>query len=230
MYYKGFYIDKPIGNNEFSYIERKNKKIYIPPLKEGDLNDVKVGNNIAFSEIEEYEINTMGLDCFVKYNYKGKDVYIFDNHNHAFYFWVKGIHENKFVKGIMLVHVDQHKDTREPKEYIDDIDDLKKVFKYTNYILNVGNFMKPALNINIFNKLIIMDNEKSFYEEINEDFVLDIDLDIFSSDMDYISYDLRMKKIKGLVKKSKFITIATSPFFINQEKAIKILKEIFEEE
>ena len=25
----------------------------------------------------------------VIYKYKGKDIYIFDNHNHAFYFWIK---------------------------------------------------------------------------------------------------------------------------------------------
>ena len=27
----------------------------------------------------------------VKYNYKDKDIYIFDNHNHAFYFWIKSL-------------------------------------------------------------------------------------------------------------------------------------------
>ena len=28
--YIGFYIDKPIGNNIFSYEDRSNKKIYVP--------------------------------------------------------------------------------------------------------------------------------------------------------------------------------------------------------
>ena len=30
--YIGFYIDRPIGNNIFSYEERENKKIYVPKL------------------------------------------------------------------------------------------------------------------------------------------------------------------------------------------------------
>ena len=50
--YTGFYIDKPLGNNMFSYNERKNKKIYVPKLIQGDLSDVKVGNEVVFSEIE----------------------------------------------------------------------------------------------------------------------------------------------------------------------------------
>ena len=37
--YIGFYIDKPIGNNIFSYEDRENKKIYVPKLIEGTLDD-----------------------------------------------------------------------------------------------------------------------------------------------------------------------------------------------
>ena len=39
--------------------------------------------------------------------------------------------------------------------------------------------------------------------------------------MDYIPYDLKVSKIKDL------ITIASSPFFIEQDYAIKVLKELF---
>ena len=48
--YKGFYIDKPYGNNVFSYEERENKKIFVPKLIEGNLEDVQVGDNIVFNE------------------------------------------------------------------------------------------------------------------------------------------------------------------------------------
>ena len=90
--YTGFYIDKPLGNNMFSYNERKNKKIYVPKLIQGDLSDVKVGNEVVFSEIEfEEEINAIGLKNMVKFNYRDKTVYIFDNHNHSFYFWIKSL-------------------------------------------------------------------------------------------------------------------------------------------
>ena len=56
---------------------------------------------------------------------------------------------------------------------------------------------------------------------------LDIDLDIFSKDMDYIPYDFRIDKIKKLIENAKVITIATSPYFIEQDYAIKVLKELF---
>ena len=38
--YTGFYIDRPTGNNIFSYEDRKNKSIYVPKLIEGTLDDV----------------------------------------------------------------------------------------------------------------------------------------------------------------------------------------------
>ena len=65
------------------------------------------------------------------------------------------------------------------------------------------------------------------YDLISEEYVLDIDLDIFSKDMDYIPYDFRIDKIKKLIENAKVITIATSPYFIEQDYAIKVLKELF---
>ena len=60
--YNGFYIEKPMGNNIFSYDERENKKIYVPKLIEGTLDDVSVGEEIVFDEIDEaIEIKAKGL-------------------------------------------------------------------------------------------------------------------------------------------------------------------------
>ncbi len=226
--YTGFYIDEPTGNNIFSYEERSNKKIYVPQLVEGTLDDVVVGNEVVFNEIDEdIEIKAKGLRNMIKYNFKDKDVYIFDNHNHALYFWIKSLKKNNFNKGCKLVHVDQHKDMREPDNYEVDMENIDDVFRYTNYVLNVGNFIQPALKHNIFSEVIIIDSSYGFETDIKEEFVLDIDLDIFSKDMEYISYDLRIKRIKELIEKAKVITIASSPFFIDQEYAIKVLKELF---
>ena len=226
--YNGFYIEKPMGNNIFSYDERENKKIYVPKLIEGTLDDVSVGEEIVFNEIDEdIEIKAKGLKNMIIYKYKDKDIYIFDNHNHAFYFWIKSLEKDNFTKGCKLVHVDQHKDTREPENYNVNISNIDDVFRYTNEVLNVGSFIKPALYHNIFSDVIIIDSSYGFELDIDGEFVLDIDLDIFSKDMDYIPYELKISKIKELIEKSKVITIASSPFFINQEYAIKVLKELF---
>lgn len=226
--YKGFYIEEPYGNNIFSYEERENKKIFVPRLIEGDLEDVLVGEHIVFNEIDEdNEIKAKGLENLVVYKLNDKIIYIFDNHNHAFYFWMKSLQENHFNKGCKLVHVDQHKDMREPSNYDVNVLDLDDVFRYTNRVLNVGNFIQPALKKEIFSEAIIIDSSYGFDKTIEGEYVLDIDLDIFSKDMDYIPYDFRLEKIKDLIKNAKVITIATSPYFIEQDYAIKVLKELF---
>ncbi len=226
--YVGFYIEEPVGNNVFSYNERENKKIFVPKLIEGTLNDVILGDSIVFNEIDEgNEIKAKGLKNMVHCNIDDKDVYIFDNHNHALYFWMKSLGLNHFTKGCKLVHVDQHKDMREPINYDVDLYDMEDVFRYTNKVLNVGNFIKPALKHGIFSEVIIIDSSYGFDLNIEGEYVLDIDLDIFSKDMDYIPYDLRLNKIKDLIKNSKVITIASSPYFIEQDYAIKVLKELF---
>lgn len=226
--YNGFYIEKPVGNNVFSYDKRDNKSIYVPKLISGTLNNVKLGNEVVFNEIDENEeIKAIGLENMVEYVLGNKTIYVFDNHNHAFYFWLKSMMNDEFTRGCKLVHVDQHKDTREPESYDVDVNNIEDVFRYTNEVLNVGSFIKPALKHKIFSELIIIDSLYGFDLEIEPEFVLDIDLDIFSSDMEYIPFDFKLDKIKNLIKKAKVITIATSPYFINQEYAIKVLKELF---
>ena len=226
--YNGFYIEEPVGNNIFSYDERKNKKIFVPKLIEGNLDSVKVGEKIVFSEIDfDKEINAIGLENMVNFNFKDKDIYIFDNHNHSFYFWIKSLKKGMFNKGWKLVHIDQHKDMREPEDYNVDVNNMDDVFRYTNYVLNVGNFIKPALHHDIFSEAVIIDSTYGFDLDVDGEIVLDIDLDIFSKDMEYISYDLRVNKIKEYIDRAKVITIASSPFFIEQDYAIKVLKELF---
>ena len=73
--YIGFYIEEPVGNNIFSYEERKNKKIYIPKLIKGTLDDVVIGNEIVFNEIdEETEIKAIGLKNMVHYKHDDKEI------------------------------------------------------------------------------------------------------------------------------------------------------------
>ena len=116
---------------------------------------------------------------------------------------------------------------REPESYDVDIENLDNVFNYTNQVLNVGNFIQPALKKGIFSNVIIIDSSYGFDIKVEGEYVLDIDLDIFSKDMDYIPYDFRVDKIKKLIEEAKVITIASSPYFIEQDHAIKVLKELF---
>ncbi len=50
----------------------------------------------------------------------------------------------------------------------------------------------------------------------SENSVLNLDLDIFAPELDHIPSEKKIKIIKNLLKRVKYITIATSPYFIEQ--------------
>jgi hypothetical protein len=231
-YYRGFFISEPLGNNAFSYPQRGQRTIYVPPIIQGSCEDLAVGNEFVFSEVEEgEEINRRGLKQFVYINSGEKDFFVFDNHNHAFFFWVYAYKTGKLKKGLPLVHVDQHSDMREPAGYFPlpspDAVDLGAAFDYTNYVLNVGNFIKPALAAGLFSTVEIINDSVSFETEFTSELVLDLDLDVFSPEMAYINDTLKMEKIRQYVESAGLITIATSPYFMEQEKAIRFIKALF---
>jgi len=229
-FYKGFFLKEALGNNQFSFEKRKQKQIYVAPLKKGKLSDLSVGKNIAFSEYSDgKEYNYPGLENFIHFELNGKEIFIFDNHNHAFFFWIYAYHAGIINFGENLVHIDQHTDMRKPEKWlaISEMHDALKIFEYTNFSLNVGNFIQPALQLNLFKKIDIIDSSISIEKRFYDKYVLDLDMDFFSPEMNYIPEDLKIKKISELMEKASFITIATSPFFIDQQNAIEKINRIF---
>ena len=49
-----------------------------------------------------------------------------------------------------------------------------------------------------------------------ENSVLNLDIDIFAPELDHIDEEKKVLLIKNLLKKVKYVTIATSPYFIDQ--------------
>lgn len=230
QYYKGFYISENQGNNAFSYDKRKIKKIYVPPLIDGQLSDLKIGDEIAFCEIEnETELSFPGLKQFIHVKKDQQEIFIFDNHNHAFFFWAYALYHGLIKTHSFLVHVDQHSDMWKPSSFLYP-SELKKaddVFYYTNYILNVGSFIKPAIYAGIFDQVEIIDGNDGLKNNFNHDIVLDIDMDFFASEMDFVPKNLKIEKLQQYIQQARFITIATSPFFIDQQKAIDLIPVLF---
>ncbi len=232
--YGGFYIDRPVGNNAFSYDDRTNKKINVPSLIDARIDQVELGGPATFIEVEDGQ----EMECFGMKNMyhlvdenilsRGKEIYLFDNHNHAFYFWCQALLKGSMKRGQVLLHVDQHKDTRIPPNYDVDIDDIDDVKRYTNEVLNVGSFIKPAIHHGIFSDLMIVDSSYSMEMSYPDDYVLDIDLDFFSKDMDYIDYDLKIDRLREYIEGASLITIASSPYFIEQDRALQALRDLFE--
>lgn len=230
-FYHGFYLAEPVGNNAFSFEKRKNKRLYVPPVVEGSSSDLRLGSRVVFSEIDDgEEKNYCGLEQFVYVSHRGKDLFIFDNHNHAFFFWVAACKSRRFAPGGTLLHIDQHSDMREPDHYLSAAalaeDDLTSVFDYTISCLNVGNFIKPALALGLFSKVEFVGSSSAFEKEFRPPFVLDIDIDVFAPEMAYIDHARKLARIREAIRMADFITIATSPFFIDQNDAIRVVHEL----
>jgi hypothetical protein len=62
----------------------------------------------------------------------------------------------------------------------------------------------------------------------NSNSILNLDLDFFAPEMDFIDEEKKISLIRYLIPQVKCITIATSPFFIDQGLAIEKLRKIFE--
>ena len=236
MYTKPFYLTTKSSNNAFNFEKRPQPpKLFVPALKEGTVEDVKISQQVIFEEFDDNgQLHScLGLENFIRTTLGGKPSYIFDNHNHAFFFWCLEKQKGSIQDGALLIHIDQHKDNRLPDSYltVEESRDLSKVFTYTNTILNVGNFIPPAQKIGLIKDIIFLDSEYSL-KNLNcatlppNNIILDIDLDFFCPDMDYIGNDLKLAVIKKLSPLANIITFATSPYFIDQERAIRYLQQI----
>lgn len=235
MYQNSFFIENPVWNNAFSFDKRENKKLFVPSLKKiSKIEEMKLWQEIAFEDFTFSGIlsSNFGLENFYEFLYEWKKIFIFDNHNHAFYFWRKAYNDWIIRKNAKLIHIDEHSDMRDPEIYLNesDLGDLKSVFEYTNFTLNVWNYIIPAQKIGLIWDIFQIRNEeniKNFNLSDYNNSILNLDLDFFAPELDFMDYKFKLDFIKKIIKNISFITIATSPFFINQNLAIKVLKDIF---
>lgn len=241
MYKKSFYIKTNIWNNALSFEKRINKKIFVTNLIKWDFNNIKLWNEVVFEDFDfDWKlISAKWLKNFYKFSFKNNSrnyqipIYLFDNHNHAYFFWYLARNEWIIWDNNILYHIDEHADFRDPWEYVlkPKSYDLTQIFDYTNFYLNVWNYIIPAQKEWIISKVIqIRSEENLLWVDLNnlpENIILNLDLDFFEPNLDYIDFELKKKVILTIAKNAKIITIATSPFFINQELAINIFKKIF---
>lgn len=172
-------IDKPIGNNAFSYDKRKAQwsscVIHTPTIVEIERNNattnldnlITLGNAIVFEEINEQ--GTIQSSVWLQHIYtlhkKGKPpLYIMDNHNHALYLRSLAYQQKRLGAWASLIHIDQHADMGVPETAIDrnqcDIssdsfweEQLTYIANYTNEVCNVGNFIQPTQEIGLISDI-----------------------------------------------------------------------------
>lgn len=231
-YSEGFYLKNAEGNNIFAYDKRGSEpRLYVPPLREGTLDDVKVGTEVVFSDEDEHGVlqECIGLECLVRTSWQGVPLIVVDNHNHVLYFWMEEFLAGRLGDGAHMVHVDQHKDMREPAELFEGAT-LEDMFHYVNEVLNVGNYIVPAMKMRLLKEVQLVTSEMemengSFFEKLPK--ILNVDLDFFAEEMSYIDFEKAKRFILKHAKNASLITVCTSPFFIEQDRAIQVLHRLF---
>lgn len=252
MYENPQIISEAITNNRLNFDERGNRTIVVPSLIEWTLDDVVTGKETVI----EWEVNgkmTSGkwLQHFVYLKNARVPTWIMDNHNHAFAFWHEALWKWWIKKWSLLIHIDQHTDLatpgnfpawKHPEESHEGI-----VEEYVNTDLTIADFIVPALATGLISEAVMVtgedrngagvfvwENEKLIKKsaqlwtindtlETEKSLILDIDLDYFSQGFDDSK---TLETTKYWIEKADIITIATSPLFINQKKALQYLEKI----
>ncbi len=231
-------LTEKLWNNAFAWEERvlKYKKspiLHIPSLIEGNIWDIRMWDVVVFEEIEWWKLKSCkGLQNFVNIS---PNITIFDNHNHALYFWLDSVRKWIVKTGFELIHIDEHSDLWDNENELNlekSIENPEYAWEFTNLSCNVGNYILPAIESGIVGNIIRIENEYQMDTYMDytppENSILNLDLDIFAPELDHIPENKKIQIIKNLIPKVKYITIATSPYFIDQWKALQILKNILQ--
>lgn len=177
-------------------------KQYQTPIIQWTLADVTLGTHIVFEEIDEK--GWLHQCTWLKHIVQIGKICIIDNHDRALEFWDKGIH---------VVHIDQHTDMRPIEDWV-----------------NVGNFLRYALDTGFTPGSTQINTEYSLlrYGKPSHPYILDIDLDFWDPAMSIEQFDKTIQICKDLIQNAQIITIATSPYFLDQNLAIKLLHRLLE--
>lgn len=244
MYKSWTYITDPIWNNALSYKERialwSLGEIFVPSLIKWNLDNLEWGSEIVFEEAEFTEsrlsgiVNNKLVSCtwlkhFIETSYEWVPVYIFDNHNHAFTFRTHYRLSVWPLERLVVLHIDQHSDIKPNDNQLQMTNDQwPNIEQFVNEKTNVGNFITAALSSWIINEVLQIRTDYALQHIQHptfkiQNYILDIDVD-FRVEKELTEQDIQT--IRDLIKKAKLVTIATSPYFIDQQEAIKIIKRL----
>lgn len=72
-----------------------------------------------------------------------------------------------------------------------------------------------------------MEKYAGYLKRPDESLILNLDLDFFAPELDYIDFEAKKQTILHFARQANLITVATSPFFIDQKRAIEMFKRVF---
>jgi hypothetical protein len=93
-----------------------------------------------------------GLESCVRIEELGSlPIYVIDNHQMAFFAWHEALAMGYIQRGSSLIHIDAHDDNLRPKEWHSS-NELEKTADYVKNILNVEDFIMPAVENGLINE------------------------------------------------------------------------------
>ena len=234
--YNWFFLDTTCAN---ARITSCDKFLRVAPLQKVDYyTGIQIEeDNFAFAEKNEnWTIEYFhGLKNFLWIERSNlPEIFIFDNHNHAPVFRYYCIQKST-SNSPTLIHIDQHSDCWENKQSLEiKNNNFENIFHFYNEKCNVGNFIPPSLESwMISNQIQIRSITALQNLEMGgkTNYILDIDLDfclkwIDRKQIDKESVKLLKDKFDKVSESALCITIATSPYFLNQEVAKKVIEEL----
>ena len=213
-------ITENIWNNQFCFNQVENPKIWVADMIEWVAKDLEIWENTVFREMKNWKVvEYKWLKNFIHINSNNQSIYIFDNHNHALKYWYVEYKTWNIPFWFNLIHIDQHTDMNSSEFELD--------LENPNFdVYNVWNFIQPAIKSWLINNVEQINTEYKLlnFQTDENNLILDIDLDFRSPEMSIEKYSETIEKAKNLISNSRIVTIATSPYFLDNELAIKLCK------
>ena len=211
-------ITENIWNNQFCFNQVECPKVWIADMIEWTTKDLEIWENTVFREMKNWKVvEYKWLKHLIHIKSNNQSIYIFDNHNHALKYRIEEYKNWNIPFWFNLIHIDQHTDMNS-SEYELNLENPNLD------VYNVWNFIQPAIKSGLINKVEQINTEYKllhFQTECNN-LILDIDLDFRAPEMSIEKYSETIEKTKNLISKSRVVTIATSPYFLDQISAINV--------
>lgn len=234
-------ISDPVGNNRFGQADASRPlPLEVPSRISGTLDDVRTSDRIAFREFDETGrlVEANGLERFVSTHWNGIPLHVVDNHNCVLAFWLEAVAEGVLPSAFAVAHVDMHSDLWPNPNDLDlsAIGNAGYVETFTHLKSEVGNYVDPALRCGLVDRFVRIEGESDLLRDSRAlgsggydgvPLVLNLDLDFFAPELDDVPFELKKSVILGFARKARIITVATSPVFVEQDLAIRRLREIF---
>ncbi len=203
----------PDGNSGFSHEEYN---LSIPAICQGGSDDIIYGENIAFIDSSS-GIAERGLKNFIigHTTHTGTPIFICDNHNYVLEAW-----QLLRTQQPTLIHIDQHRDDASAIQ----LETLyhTRICDYIDFAVKNGWIAEQIISIIEQNDLQLLtaipDNNK----------ICNIDLDIFAPECTVLPTEDKINAIMRAADNCSLITLATSPGFIDQSRAVEIAQLLWE--